>query len=280
MMIRSDRKGDSLGPGNELLKHQPVSSGGSTTSTSLDGDPGTQLTSEGARTTVSGRLFHEATTRNEKKGCLIKVCALSLKISLPCPRRVFARSTVKNLLANLCRTHIPLLGHSWVPRSCPSGRTRMFNLVKKDARSREVCTAEVSNPRLGFGISGPIADEIKGINGLIHKIETFAQNFPGRVFSCHSAAVLHLECTGEKGVQHCSLSSQRRCVELGFRRSIDNLWRKFIPGSYYPKSEKLLPNESVRSGLENLTMSTPLVCWVNGEKPAGRTLGKQGINKN
>ncbi|KAG5441634.1 hypothetical protein CSKR_105836 [Clonorchis sinensis] len=54
---------------------------------------------KGAWTTVSGRLFHAATTRNEKKVCLMKVCALSLKIFLPCPRRVFAGSTVKNLLA-------------------------------------------------------------------------------------------------------------------------------------------------------------------------------------
>ncbi|KAG5446073.1 hypothetical protein CSKR_103847 [Clonorchis sinensis] len=57
---------------------------------------------EGAWTTVSGRLFHAATTRNEKKVCLMKVCALSLKIFLPCPRRVFAGSTVKNLLAKPC----------------------------------------------------------------------------------------------------------------------------------------------------------------------------------
>ncbi|KAG5454031.1 hypothetical protein CSKR_102058 [Clonorchis sinensis] len=41
------------------------------------------------------------TTRNEKKFCLMKVRALSLKI-LPCPRRVFAGSTVKNLLARPC----------------------------------------------------------------------------------------------------------------------------------------------------------------------------------
>ncbi|KAG5452103.1 hypothetical protein CSKR_107920 [Clonorchis sinensis] len=32
----------------------------------------------------------------------MKVCALSLKIFLPCPRRVFAGSTVKNLLAKPC----------------------------------------------------------------------------------------------------------------------------------------------------------------------------------
>ncbi|GAA57584.1 beta-arrestin, partial [Clonorchis sinensis] len=43
-----------------------------------------------------------ATTRNEKKVCLMKVYALSLKIFLPCPRRVFAGSTVKNLLAKPC----------------------------------------------------------------------------------------------------------------------------------------------------------------------------------
>ncbi|KAG5443303.1 hypothetical protein CSKR_109065 [Clonorchis sinensis] len=57
---------------------------------------------KGAWTTVSGRLFHAATTRDEKKVCLMKVCALSLKIFLPCPRRVFAGSTVKNLLAKPC----------------------------------------------------------------------------------------------------------------------------------------------------------------------------------
>ncbi|KAG5450931.1 hypothetical protein CSKR_107884 [Clonorchis sinensis] len=57
---------------------------------------------KGAWTTVSGRLFHAATTRNEKKVCLMKVCALSLKIFLPCPRRVFAGSTVKDLLAKPC----------------------------------------------------------------------------------------------------------------------------------------------------------------------------------
>ncbi|KAG5443371.1 hypothetical protein CSKR_108153 [Clonorchis sinensis] len=53
---------------------------------------------KGAWTTVSGRLFHAATTQNEKKVSLMKVCALTLKIFLPCTRRVFARSTVKNLL--------------------------------------------------------------------------------------------------------------------------------------------------------------------------------------
>ncbi|KAG5450268.1 hypothetical protein CSKR_103113 [Clonorchis sinensis] len=37
--------------------------------------------------TVRGRLFHAANTRNEKF-CLIKVCALSLKIFLPCLRRL------------------------------------------------------------------------------------------------------------------------------------------------------------------------------------------------
>ncbi|KAG5454062.1 hypothetical protein CSKR_102021 [Clonorchis sinensis] len=38
----------------------------------------------------------------------MKVCALSLKIFLPCPRRVFAGSTVKNLLAKPCsnRAHL------------------------------------------------------------------------------------------------------------------------------------------------------------------------------
>ncbi|KAG5453471.1 hypothetical protein CSKR_100515 [Clonorchis sinensis] len=57
---------------------------------------------KGAWTTVSGRLFHAATTQNEKKVCLMKLCALSLKIFLTCPRRVFARSTVKNLSAKPC----------------------------------------------------------------------------------------------------------------------------------------------------------------------------------
>ncbi|KAG5444047.1 hypothetical protein CSKR_111895 [Clonorchis sinensis] len=47
----------------------------------------------GAWTTVRGRLFHAATTRNEKKVCLMKVCSLSLKILLPCPRRVFGHAT-------------------------------------------------------------------------------------------------------------------------------------------------------------------------------------------
>ncbi|KER27756.1 hypothetical protein T265_05246 [Opisthorchis viverrini] len=57
---------------------------------------------EGACTTVGGRSFHAATARNEKKFCLTDVCALSLKIFLLCPRRVFAGSTVKNLFAKLC----------------------------------------------------------------------------------------------------------------------------------------------------------------------------------
>ncbi|KAG5452665.1 hypothetical protein CSKR_107320 [Clonorchis sinensis] len=39
-------------------------------------------------TTAEGRLFHAATTQNQKNFCLLKVCALRLKIFLPCPRRV------------------------------------------------------------------------------------------------------------------------------------------------------------------------------------------------
>ncbi|KAG5454204.1 hypothetical protein CSKR_111138 [Clonorchis sinensis] len=76
---------------------------------------------EGAWTTVSGRLFHAATTRNEKKVCLMKVCALSLKIFLPCPRRVFAGSTVKNLLAKPCSNRAcsekDRFGESQIPKS-------------------------------------------------------------------------------------------------------------------------------------------------------------------
>ncbi|KER33024.1 hypothetical protein T265_01104 [Opisthorchis viverrini] len=49
-----------------------------------------------ACTTVGGRLFHAATTQNEKQFCLVNVCALSLKIFLLCPRRVFAWSTAGN----------------------------------------------------------------------------------------------------------------------------------------------------------------------------------------
>ncbi|KER26598.1 hypothetical protein T265_06172 [Opisthorchis viverrini] len=36
-----------------------------------------------------------------------------------------------------------------------------LELIEKDVHSREVCTAEVSNSRLRFGIPGPIADEMK-----------------------------------------------------------------------------------------------------------------------
>ncbi|KAG5445945.1 hypothetical protein CSKR_102812 [Clonorchis sinensis] len=76
---------------------------------------------KGAWTTVSGRLFHAATTRNEKKVCLMKVCALSLKIFLPCPRRVFAGSTVKNLLAKPCSNRAcsekDRFGESQIPKS-------------------------------------------------------------------------------------------------------------------------------------------------------------------
>ncbi|KAG5445754.1 NME NM23 member 5 [Clonorchis sinensis] len=49
---------------------------------------------EGAWTTVGGRSSHAAIIRNEKKFCLMKVRALSLKIFLPCPRRVLSEATI------------------------------------------------------------------------------------------------------------------------------------------------------------------------------------------
>ncbi|KAG5446508.1 hypothetical protein CSKR_101471 [Clonorchis sinensis] len=88
------------------------------------GDTNRQTRIEGAWTTVSGRLFHAATTRNEKKVCLMKVCALSLKIFLPCPRRVFAGSTVKNLLAKPCSNRAWL---KWLEREFTDRKVRGSN---------------------------------------------------------------------------------------------------------------------------------------------------------
>ncbi|KAG5451198.1 hypothetical protein CSKR_102628 [Clonorchis sinensis] len=53
---------------------------------------------EGAWRALRERLFHTATTRNEKTICLMEVGALSLEILL-CPRRVFAGSRGKYMSA-------------------------------------------------------------------------------------------------------------------------------------------------------------------------------------
>ncbi|KAG5453288.1 hypothetical protein CSKR_113965 [Clonorchis sinensis] len=80
----------------------------------------------------------------------------------------------------------------------------------------------------------------------------------------------------EEGYPTRQLSEMRKNF-AECKGSVDNRLRKVIPRSNYPKGEKGLPNEGVRSELRNLlTMSPPCVCWVNGEKPVGQALFKQG----
>ncbi|GAA52344.1 protein TFG [Clonorchis sinensis] len=65
--------------------------------------------------------------------------------------------------------------------------------------------------------------------------------------------------------------------KFSISRTIESV-REVISRSNYTEWEKSLPNEGVCSELKNLfTMSPPCVCWVNGEKPVGQALFKQGV---